>query len=66
VEGGRIRFVDGAVPIPEKPGLGVTLDYDQVARGSERYNKIPYRKRDDTAEMRRQVDPNWERILPRW
>jgi glucarate dehydratase len=66
VEGGRIRFVDGAVPIPEKPGLGVSLDYDQLARGRERYNRIPFRKRDDTAEMRKHVDPHWERILPRW
>ena len=66
VEGGRIRFENGAVRIPDRPGLGVTLDYDQVARGRERYRKIPYRKRDDEAEMRKHVDPNWKRILPRW
>jgi glucarate dehydratase len=66
VEGGRIRFFDGAVRIPDLPGLGVKLDYDQLARGRERYGKIPYRKRDDEAEMRRHVDPDWKRILPRW
>lgn len=66
VAGGRIRFVDGAVVIPERPGLGVTLDYDQLARGRERYEKIPFRKRDDEAEMRKHVDPDWKRILPRW
>jgi glucarate dehydratase len=66
VEGGRIKFVDGAVVIPGKPGLGVSLDYDQLARGRERYEKIPFRKRDDEAEMRKHVDPNWKRILPRW
>ncbi|HXS94191.1 MAG TPA: enolase C-terminal domain-like protein [Candidatus Limnocylindrales bacterium] len=66
VSGGRIRFVDGCVEIPNKPGLGVDLDYDQLARGRERYNKIPFRKRDDVAEMRKHVDPNWERVLPRW
>ncbi len=66
VLGGRIKFHNGAVRIPDRPGLGVELDYDQVARGRERYNKIPYRKRDDEAEMRRHVDPNWKRILPRW
>jgi glucarate dehydratase len=66
VSGGRVRFKDGAVEIPAKPGLGVELDYDQVARGRERYEKIPYRKRDDEAEMRRRVDPNWKRVLPRW
>jgi glucarate dehydratase len=66
VAGGRIRFADGAVVIPDKPGLGVTLDYDQLARGRERYQKIPFRKRDDEAEMRKHVDPSWKRILPRW
>ncbi|HTM50498.1 MAG TPA: enolase C-terminal domain-like protein [Bryobacteraceae bacterium] len=66
VAGGRIPFTNGAVRIPEKPGLGVELDYDQLARGRERYSKIPYRKRDDEAEMRRHVDPNWKRVLPRW
>jgi len=66
VAGGRIAFVNGAVRIPERPGLGIELDYDQLARGRERYQKIPYRKRDDEAEMRLHVDPNWRRILPRW
>lgn len=66
VAGGRIPFVNGCVRIPDKPGLGVELDYDQVARGRERYAKIPFRKRDDEAEMRKHVDPNWKRILPRW
>jgi glucarate dehydratase len=64
--GGRVKFVDGCVVIPEKPGLGVDLDYDQLARGRERYRKIPFRKRDDEAEMRQHVDPNWKRVLPRW
>jgi glucarate dehydratase len=66
VVGGRVKFVEGCVPIPDKPGLGVDLDYDQLARGRERYNKIPFRKRDDEAEMRKHVDPNWKRVLPRW
>lgn len=66
VEGGRIEFEDGSVRIPDRPGLGVTLDYDQVARGRERFAKLPYRKRDDEAEMRQHVDPAWRRVLPRW
>ena len=66
VEGGRIRFENGCVKLPDKPGLGVTLDYDQLARGRERYEKITIRKRDDEAEMRKHVDPNWKRVLPRW
>ena len=66
VAGGRIPFVKGCVRISDKPGLGVELDYDQLARGEERYAKCAYRKRDDEAEMRKHVDPNWRRKLPRW
>jgi glucarate dehydratase len=64
--GGRVPIVDGCVEISDRPGLGVELDYDQLARGKERYDKCPYRKRDDAAEMRKRVDPTWERKLPRW
>lgn len=66
VLGGRVPIVNGCVRIPEKPGLGAELDYDQLARGRERYSKCKYRKRDDEAEMRKRVDPNWRRLLPRW
>ena len=66
VLGGRIPIVNGCVRIPDRPGLGVELDYDQLARGRERYAECRYRKRDDEAEMRKHVDPNWRRILPRW
>jgi glucarate dehydratase len=64
--GGRIPFENGCVRIPPKPGLGVQLDYDQLARGRERYEKCAYRRRDDETEMKRHVDPNWRRVLPRW
>ena len=63
---GDPRAVDGYITLPDKPGLGIELDYDQVARGRERYARIPFRKRDDEAEMRKHVDPEWKRVLPRW
>ena len=66
VAGGKIKFANGCVRISDRPGLGVEIDPDQLARGRERYAKNPYRKRDDEAEMRKHVDPNWKRILPRW
>jgi glucarate dehydratase len=66
VVGGRVPIVNGCVRITDKPGLGVDLDYDQLARGKEIYDKLPYKKRDDEAEMRKHVDPNWKRVLPRW
>ena len=66
VAGGRIQIQDGCVTIPEKPGLGVELDHDQLERGKERYQRLTYRKRDDEAEMRKHIDSNWKRVLPRW
>jgi glucarate dehydratase len=66
VAGGRVAIESGCVRIPRKPGLGIELDYDQLARGRERYARLSYRNRDDEAEMRRRVDPNWKRVLPRW
>jgi glucarate dehydratase len=66
VAGGRVPIVNGCVEIPNLPGLGVELDHDQVARGCERYRRLPYRKRDDEAEMRKRVDPDWRRVIPRW
>ncbi len=66
IVGGRVPFIDGCVEVTDRPGLGVELDYDQLARLKERYDKLPFRKRDDEAEMRKHVDPNWKRVLPRW
>jgi glucarate dehydratase len=66
VAGGRVPIVNGCVRISGKPGLGVDLDYDQLARLKERYEKTPYRKRDDEAEMRKHVDASWKHVLPRW
>lgn len=66
LEGGRIEFQQGAVRIPDRPGLGAEVNWDQVARLEERYWKLPYRRRDDAEEMRKHVDPSWRRILPRW
>jgi len=66
VAGGKIPIEKGVVSIPDAPGLGVELDRDALARGVERYENIPIRKRDDAAEMRARVDPAWERKVPRW
>ncbi|MGC4192218.1 MAG: enolase C-terminal domain-like protein [Thermomicrobiales bacterium] len=66
VQGGPIRFVDGAVPVPTTPGLGIEIDRDALARGKERFDRIPYRDRDDTTYMRKVYDPTYEKLLPRW
>lgn len=66
IAGGRVPIVGGCVKITDKPGLGVELDPARLARGRERYARCTYRKRDDEAEMRKHVDPDWRRTLPRW
>ena len=52
---GALRFVDGAVPVPQGPGLGVELDRDALAVMHEQYLTCGVRRRDDTAYMRRFV-----------
>lgn len=66
VAGGKVPIKNGCVTITDEPGLGVVLDYNQLERGKELYRKVPYRKRDDEAEMRKYVDAGWKRQLPRW
>lgn len=66
IEGGKLQFVDGALPVTTTPGLGVEIDRDALARGNERFERIPYRDRDDAGYMRRMFDPNWSSTLPRW
>jgi glucarate dehydratase len=58
---GRIPIINGNVRVSDAPGLGVTLNHDNLAKLKERYEKSPFRVRDDVAEMRKHVDPSWER-----
>ncbi|WP_433254039.1 glucarate dehydratase family protein [Streptosporangium sp. CA-135522] len=62
---GALRFVDGAVPVPTGPGLGVELDRDALAVMHERYLKCGITARDDTSYMRR-FDPSFSARRPRW
>jgi len=64
--GGKLKFVDGAIPVTDAPGLGIEVDRDRLARGKERFDRIPYRDRDDVTYMQKRVDPSWEKKLPRW
>lgn len=61
---GTLEFRDGAVRVPDGPGLGVELDEDALARAHEDYLRCGLRKRDDASYMRRYVrsfHPNTER-----
>jgi len=65
IEPGVLRFVDGAVPVPASPGLGVTLDRDALAQLHEQYLTCGIRRRDDVGYMRT-IEPSWAGTRPRF
>ena len=63
IEGGLMRYENGSIAVPDKPGLGVTLDRAKLAEYSELYRRLggyPY----DQDPGR----PGWTPIVPndRW
>jgi glucarate dehydratase len=65
VAGAPFTFSGGALRIPPGPGLGVTLDRDELSRLHEQYLACGLRDRDDTGYMQRIV-PHYQRKQPRW
>ncbi|MDV6285435.1 glucarate dehydratase family protein [Rhodococcus jostii] len=65
VKPGVLKFVDGAVPVPTTPGLGVEIDEDALAALHQQYLDCGVRDRDDTGYMQ-SVDPTFENTCPRW
>jgi glucarate dehydratase len=63
--GGRVAFDDGALNVPNKPGLGVELDRAALATLHDNYTTCGVRFRDDEAAMRK-LDSNWHAELTRW
>lgn len=55
----------GSAPVPDTPGLGVTLDEDALARLHENWLRCGIRERDDTA-YRQQFEPGYRKRRPRW
>ncbi|HEU4770176.1 MAG TPA: enolase C-terminal domain-like protein [Pyrinomonadaceae bacterium] len=63
IEGGKLKYEDGAIAVPSGPGLGVKLDRDKVAEYNELYRRLgsyPY----DQDPLR----PGWIPTIPndRW
>lgn len=58
-------FSDGALAVPQGPGLGVTLNQDKLVELHERYVASGRTTRADTAYMR-QVQPDYDPTLPRF
>lgn len=65
IEGGRIRFVDGSVPVPSTPGLGVRIDAARLAELHEQYLGCGVRNRDDLSQMRK-YQPEFSGKNPRF
>lgn len=63
IEGGLMKYENGAIRVPQKPGLGVKLDREKVRKYSELYKRLgnyPYDQ--DPAR------PKWTPLIPndRW
>jgi glucarate dehydratase len=63
IQGGKLKYEDGAIAVPSAPGLGVKLDRDKVAEYRELYLRLgsyPY----DRDPLR----PGWTPTIPneRW
>jgi len=59
IEGGKLTYCHGAIPVPTAPGLGVKLDRDRVAEYHERFLRLgtyPY----DQDPLR----PGWSPLIP--
>ncbi|WP_236194312.1 glucarate dehydratase [Pseudomonas glycinae] len=54
-----LQIVDGCVQVPKKPGLGVELDMDQVAKAHELYKGMGLGARDDSVAMQFLI-PGWK------
>ena len=53
------KIKDGYLEVPERPGLGVTLNMDRVMEANKLYNQMPSHDRDDAMAMQYLI-PNWK------
>jgi len=47
------------IAVPEKPGLGIEIDMEQVAKAHEMYRQMGLGARDDSAAMQYLI-PGWK------
>lgn len=55
----------GALKVPTKPGLGIELDREKLARLHQQYLDCGLTKRDDTTYMQR-FQPDYSAKIPKW
>jgi glucarate dehydratase len=53
-----LRIVNGMVAVPERPGLGIEIDMEQIENAHQRYRALAHGARDDSVAMQFLV-PNW-------
>jgi glucarate dehydratase len=53
------KIVDGHLAIPNKPGLGIEVDMDQILKAHELYNSMGLGSRDDAVGMQFYI-PGWK------
>ncbi|ADK15867.1 glucarate dehydratase [Clostridium ljungdahlii] len=53
------KIVGGMIDIPDKPGLGVEIDMEQVKKANELYTKMSLGARDDSVAMQFLI-PGWK------
>ncbi|MNJ49200.1 Glucarate dehydratase [compost metagenome] len=53
------QIVDGMVEVPEKPGLGVEIDMEQVMKAHKLYHSMGLGSRDDAVAMQYLI-PGWK------
>lgn len=54
-----LRIHDGLLTVPEKPGLGIEIDMEQVEQAHSAYTRLPAGARNDAAAMQYLI-PNWK------
>jgi glucarate dehydratase len=59
IEGGKLRYRDGALAVPEAPGLGVRLDRDRLGAYAELFQRLG-----GYAYDRDPGRPGWFAIVP--
>jgi glucarate dehydratase len=62
---GALMWADGGLVVPTKPGLGVELDREKLAKLHQQYLDCGLRKRDDTTYMRK-FQPEFSPEIPKW
>ena len=54
-----LKIVNGMVAVPDKPGLGIEIDMEQVEKANQLYNKMSLGGRDDAMAMQYLI-PGWK------